>query len=231
MHISYICAFTLALPSKYHDTKAIDFARDELQCCYHDCKDPTKEHTDGSRLFYCEWHCSNDGDKPSPSAEEKTPQEVTPIAGLSDSKIDSDNQEPLSSEEGEKKERVEKKTDDEHQGKVTCECDLLIVMGTSLKVAPVSGLADDVHWLCPRVLINNEEVHLHGEPKPEWPPQFGPDNGFLFDHKDNYRDVKRIGDCDEGSRELAALLGWENDLDELVEASKRAFDESKRSEA
>jgi hypothetical protein len=66
-------------------------------------------------------------------------------------------------------------------------------------------------------------VHQHGGPKPSWPPQIGPDNGFLFDQDDNYRDVKWIGDCDEGSRQLAVLLGWEDELDELVAAGERAF--------
>jgi NAD-dependent SIR2 family protein deacetylase len=210
-----ITFFGEALPTRYHDSKAIDFARDELQCCYRDCKDQTKVHTDGSRLFYCEWHCNNDSDKPIPSVRENTSHEnATATGGLSDSKFDSDDQEGT-------------KETDEQPIKVACECDLLIVMGTSLKVAPVAGLPDEVHWLCPRVLINNEEVHLHGEPKPEWPPQFGPDNGFRFDQDDNYRDVKRIGDCDEGSRQLAVMLGWENELDELVEASKSTFKEAK----
>jgi len=38
------------------------------------------------------------------------------------------------------------------------ECDLVIVMGTSLYVYPVAGIPDDVHRSCPRILINRELV-------------------------------------------------------------------------
>ena len=43
------------------------------------------------------------------------------------------------------------------------EADLLIVMGTSLQVHPVAGLADSVDILTPRVLINREMVHVLAE--------------------------------------------------------------------
>merc|ERR1719219_416712 len=39
-----------------------------------------------------------------------------------------------------------------------CECDLLIVMGTSLQVAPFCNLVADVGRLIPRLLINLSEV-------------------------------------------------------------------------
>ena len=38
------------------------------------------------------------------------------------------------------------------------ECDLMIVMGTSLYVYPVAGIPDDVKGQCPRILINRELV-------------------------------------------------------------------------
>ena len=44
---------------------------------------------------------------------------------------------------------------------------LLLVIGTSLAVAPVNGLVDEVHHLCPRVLINREGVYLAPKPKPK----------------------------------------------------------------
>mmetsp|Transcript_151620 Transcript_151620/g.264902 ORF Transcript_151620/g.264902 Transcript_151620/m.264902 type:complete len:383 (-) Transcript_151620:335-1483(-) len=90
-------------------------------------------------------------------------------------------------------------------------CDLLLVMGTSLKVAPVKALPDEVHWLCPRVLLNNQVVHLHGEPPPEWPPRSGGDNGFRFNNEDNYRDVLVLGDCDTSAQQLADLV-WPGQL-------------------
>ena len=74
-----------------------------------------------------------------------------------------------------------------------------------------------VHWLCPRVLINREIVHAHGEPAPEWPPRSeGEDNGFRFGMDDNYRDVLVQCDCDQAAWELATLLGWGTELRALV---------------
>lgn len=83
------------------------------------------------------------------------------------------------------------------------ECDLLIVMGSSLVVQPfasiVSSLPSDS---CPRLLINREVV---GEASSA--------NGFGFWFGEgNTRDAKYIGDCDDGVRELAQELGWLDDL-------------------
>ena len=36
----------------------------------------------------------------------------------------------------------------------------------------------------------------------------------------NYRDVTVLGDCDEGVDRLAELLGWRDELDELVAAGR-----------
>lgn len=41
------------------------------------------------------------------------------------------------------------------------QCDLLIVMGTSLKVQPFASLVDNVSSTTPRLLINREEVGVH----------------------------------------------------------------------
>jgi NAD-dependent SIR2 family protein deacetylase len=38
------------------------------------------------------------------------------------------------------------------------QCDLLVVMGTSLAVHPFAGLVDRVSSRCPRLLINRDEV-------------------------------------------------------------------------
>ena len=100
---------------------------------------------------------------------------------------------------------------------IQCACDLLLVFGTSLKVAPVSGIPDQVHWLCPRVLINREIVHAYGEPAPEWPPRSeAEDNGFRFGMDDNYRDVLVQSDCDDAAWELATLLGWRTELEQSL---------------
>lgn len=84
-------------------------------------------------------------------------------------------------------------------------CDLLIVMGTSLKVYPFASLVNDVSLSTPRLLFNRNEV--------------GPFVGCAVNKKEGEgqgetnsnrspRDVAWIGDCDEGVKELANLLKW-----------------------
>jgi NAD-dependent SIR2 family protein deacetylase len=83
-------------------------------------------------------------------------------------------------------------------------CDLLIVMGTSLLVAPVAQIPEWVGKSVPRLLINRElvgdfakEVMLGG----------------------GYTDVFMEGDCDHGVQELCRLVGgdWEQELVALRE--------------
>lgn len=83
------------------------------------------------------------------------------------------------------------------------ECDCLIVNGSSLQVAPFSLLPSFCHRNCPRVLINRDLVG-------EW------------DRKNinNYRDVALLGDCDKIYLELADLMGFKNELEELFNKSE-----------
>lgn len=71
--------------------------------------------------------------------------------------------------------------------------DLVLVLGTSLKVAPVASIPDWVKSDVPRVLINREIV--------------GTFNGD--------KDVFVEGDCDESIRKICKMIGWEEDLDQL----------------
>ncbi|GMI48164.1 hypothetical protein TrCOL_g12609 [Triparma columacea] len=72
------------------------------------------------------------------------------------------------------------------------ECDLLIVMGTSLSVAPISNLPEMVRPLVPRVLINKQVVGT-----------------FKYkDGEENYRDVIWEGTCDDGVAAISNLMGW-----------------------
>ena len=75
--------------------------------------------------------------------------------------------------------------------------DLLLVMGTSLLVAPVSMIPDMVQ--CQRVLLNRECVGN-------------------FDAKRG--DVVFEGDCDDAVYMLAKELGWEKELLELNEKTR-----------
>ncbi|KAJ0413191.1 DHS-like NAD/FAD-binding domain-containing protein [Aspergillus carlsbadensis] len=84
------------------------------------------------------------------------------------------------------------------------QADLVIVMGTSLKVAPVSLLPRKVPDSVPRVLINNERVGDFGARE---------------------SDVLLLGGCDEGVCEIARRLGWE---DELVALHREAVERKQR---
>ncbi|KAF2074535.1 hypothetical protein CYY_004162 [Polysphondylium violaceum] len=85
-------------------------------------------------------------------------------------------------------------------------CDLLIVIGTSLKVQPFASLINFAIGV-PRVLINYEEVGVSN---------YG---GFKFNEPSNKLDVKWIGDCQKGIVELAEKLNWKADLEKLSNSS------------
>lgn len=74
------------------------------------------------------------------------------------------------------------------------EADLLIVIGTSLKVYPFAGLAELAEEGVPRVLINAVKAGQIGS---------RPDDVFF------------LGDCDEQVRKLADALGWRDELEAL----------------
>jgi len=108
-------------------------------------------------------------------------------------------------------------------------CDLLLVMGTSLAVAPFSSLVNKTADEVPRVLINREAVGMRDKDAPEfinhvtlsaggYPLEIG--YGFRFDNEAmNYRDVGLLGDCDAQIDALAERLGWKEELNALVEAN------------
>ena len=87
------------------------------------------------------------------------------------------------------------------------QCDLLIIIGTSLTVQPFASLPARVGEACPRLLINMEKAGtgfgMFGE-------------GLRFDSPANTRDVALLGDCDSGCRSLAEKLGWAQELEDLV---------------
>ena len=86
-------------------------------------------------------------------------------------------------------------------------CDMLIVIGTSLKVNPFASLIDKVSKSTPRLLINREKVGISSN--------FMVSNGFKFD-KDKFRDIALITDCDLGIKKLSNKLKWGKDLEDLV---------------
>eukprot|EP00727_Mastigamoeba_balamuthi_P011502 m51a1_g6975 putative nad-dependent protein deacetylase sirtuin-2 (505) ;mRNA; r:114231-116089 len=84
-------------------------------------------------------------------------------------------------------------------------CDLLLVMGTSLEVYPFAALVNDVPESTPRVLFNREAV--------------GPWRSGLC-CATGFRDVCVLGECDDGVRRLAELLGWSSELSEAASGSR-----------
>ena len=94
-------------------------------------------------------------------------------------------------------------------GKDLGDCTALIVIGTSLQVYPFASLVNMCSMLCPRLLINNETTG---------PWRGGEDNGETL-----YRDVKVIGDCDQGVLELADLMGLGAELREKISVWKTLF--------
>jgi len=102
-------------------------------------------------------------------------------------------------------------------------CDLLIVMGTSLKVQPFASLIGMVSDDVPRLLINMEVVGA----KPAPPPADAPEQElfayrtsplFAFNDPENRRDALFKGACDDGIIALAKALGWDKELQEMFEA-------------
>ena len=86
-----------------------------------------------------------------------------------------------------------------------CECDLLIVMGTSLLVNPVAAIPDWVGHSVPRVLINRELVGSFAV-------------GSMTSRRN--RDVYEAGDCDHGVLKLCKLAGenWAEELNTIHES-------------
>ncbi|KAH8701570.1 putative SIR2 family histone deacetylase [Talaromyces proteolyticus] len=75
--------------------------------------------------------------------------------------------------------------------------DLILVMGTSLKVHPVAALPSQVPKGVPRVLLNREKA------------------GDLGSRRE---DILLLGDCDEGVRSIADALGLRDELENLWRA-------------
>ncbi|XP_062973101.1 NAD-dependent protein deacetylase sirtuin-3, mitochondrial [Elgaria multicarinata webbii] len=83
--------------------------------------------------------------------------------------------------------------------------DLLFVIGTSLEVEPFASLAGAVRVSVPRVLINRDLV--------------GP-----FAYQPQHNDVAELGDVVSGVEKVVELLGWKEELQELIKKEKEKLD-------
>lgn len=97
------------------------------------------------------------------------------------------------------------------------QCDLLLIIGTSLQVQPFAGLVDKVHNSIPRLLINLEKCGQGNLVS----KLLGFGCGLDFDSEANYRDVALLGTCDSGCQEMADRLGWKEDLAQLVKRAEK----------
>ncbi|XP_026900352.2 NAD-dependent protein deacetylase sirtuin-2 isoform X6 [Acinonyx jubatus] len=99
--------------------------------------------------------------------------------------------------------------------------DLLLIMGTSLQVQPFASLIGKAPLSTPRLLINKEKT---GQTDPFLGMMMGLGGGMDFDSKKAYRDVAWLGDCDQGCLALADLLGWKEELEDLVRKEHASID-------
>ena len=95
-------------------------------------------------------------------------------------------------------------------------CDLLIIIGTSLTVQPFAGLIDTVGPKTPRLLINKTKCGQSSQIS----RLLGLGSGLEFDSDNNYRDVLILDDCDNGCKRLADALGWGQELQVLMDAKE-----------
>lgn len=106
-------------------------------------------------------------------------------------------------------------------------CDLLIIMGTSLVVQPFASLAGKTRSSVPRLLINRDEV---GDPN-----MFGSTLTSVLGLNPGFDASKNLNvfykaDCDEGCMELCRLLGWDQELKELIQTQNDYIDAQMRKE-
>ncbi|XP_023954883.1 NAD-dependent protein deacetylase sirtuin-2 [Bicyclus anynana] len=92
------------------------------------------------------------------------------------------------------------------------QCDMLIIMGSSLEVQPFASLIDMVPDCCPRLLINREKAGMRSPLMKLW----GLGGGGLQLEEGSVRDVAWLGDCDDGCLVVADKLGWGDELRALV---------------
>ncbi|XP_017476296.1 PREDICTED: NAD-dependent protein deacetylase Sirt2-like isoform X1 [Rhagoletis zephyria] len=89
------------------------------------------------------------------------------------------------------------------------DCDLLIIMGTSLEVYPFASLVANVKPNCIRVLINRVAIDKFSGP-------------------DKKRDITFLGDCDDAVWQMADVLGWTNELKDLWKRESSLFEQARK---
>jgi len=83
------------------------------------------------------------------------------------------------------------------------ECDLLLILGTSLLVMPVAGIPSWVSSNCPRILLNRELVG-------DFTGRSGGGGGGASPN-----DLFLQGDCDDSVQKICDLANWREEMDTL----------------
>ena len=96
--------------------------------------------------------------------------------------------------------KIDSRLDDDRD-----KADLLLVIGTSLKVTPVSNVCADLPANVPQIFISNEACRLRGVTP----------------------DVELLGLCDVVVAELARRAGWGKEFETLVTTQRGGFDDGK----
>jgi len=116
------------------------------------------------------------------------------------------------------------------------QCDLLIVMGTSLQVQPFAGMINKVPSSTPRILVNREAVgpftslrrQYSGSVDGDYEEEEAEGDSGGADTVERFiarirgealrsKDMLFLGDADEAAWTLAKTLGWEDELKGLIE--------------
>ena len=94
------------------------------------------------------------------------------------------------------------------------ECDLLMVLGTSLQVQPVASLIHRVNDSTPKLIINKENVMRNFRGKLySWVKINVVGKGLGTN-------ASYLGDCDEGILKLSTQLGWKDELLNVMSSNK-----------
>ncbi|XP_038309989.1 NAD-dependent protein deacetylase sirtuin-3, mitochondrial isoform X6 [Canis lupus familiaris] len=83
--------------------------------------------------------------------------------------------------------------------------DMLLILGTSLEVEPFASLSEAVRSSVPRLLINRDVVGPFA-----WCPRS--------------RDVVQLGDVVHSVERLVELLGWREELQDLIQQETEKLD-------
>ncbi|XP_071831999.1 NAD-dependent protein deacetylase sirtuin-3-like isoform X2 [Apostichopus japonicus] len=88
------------------------------------------------------------------------------------------------------------------------QCDMVIIMGTSLEVYPFAGIVNSARGYIPRILINREAVGPFARPK-----------------TGRFNDLAVTGDLLENVQKFTRVLGWKKAMEDLIKENEALLDE------